>query len=307
MPIKIDGGLSAVNRLREEGIVTIGKDRAMTQDIRPLKILILNLMPLKKPTELQLLRLLGNSPIQIEIDFCRPVSRVSTHTDNSYLDRVYLEWNDIKDRYYDGFIITGAPVEKIDFEDVEYWPELVQYFEWARSHVFSVLHYCWGAQAGLYYYYNIPKIMLPKKLYGIYPYGLTTNFHPFLRGFDDRYFIPQSRYTRVDDNKIDADPRLEVLSRSAENGINICSTSDMRHIFVMGHFEYDRNSLQDEFIRDKNKGLDPEQPKFYYPDNDSSEQPCFKWCSYAHLFYTNWVNMVYQETPYDLLQLTRKE
>lgn len=151
MPIKIDGGLSAVNRLREEGIVTIGKDRAMTQDIRPLKILILNLMPLKKPTELQLLRLLGNSPIQIEIDFCRPVSRVSTHTDNSYLDRVYLEWNDIKDRYYDGFIITGAPVEKIDFEDVEYWPELVQYFEWARSHVFSVLHYCWGAQAGLYY------------------------------------------------------------------------------------------------------------------------------------------------------------
>ena len=143
MPIKIDGGLSAVNRLREEGIVTIGKDRAMTQDIRPLKILILNLMPLKKPTELQLLRLLGNSPIQIEIDFCRPVSRVSTHTDNSYLDRVYLEWNDIKDRYYDGFIITGAPVEKIDFEDVEYWPELVQYFEWARSHVFSVLHYCW--------------------------------------------------------------------------------------------------------------------------------------------------------------------
>lgn len=232
MPIKIDGGLSAVNRLREEGIVTIGKDRAMTQDIRPLKILILNLMPLKKPTELQLLRLLGNSPIQIEIDFCRPVSRVSTHTDNSYLDRVYLEWNDIKDRYYDGFIITGAPVEKIDFEDVEYWPELVQYFEWARSHVFSVLHYCWGAQAGLYYYYNIPKIMLPKKLYGIYPYGLTTNFHPLLRGFDDRYFIPQSRYTRVDDNKIDADPRLEVLSRSAENGINICSTSDMRHIFV---------------------------------------------------------------------------
>ena len=205
MPIKIDGGLSAVNRLREEGIVTIGKDRAMTQDIRPLKILILNLMPLKKPTELQLLRLLGNSPIQIEIDFCRPVSRVSTHTDNSYLDRVYLEWNDIKDRYYDGFIITGAPVEKIDFEDVEYWPELVQYFEWARSHVFSVLHYCWGAQAGLYYYYNIPKIMLPKKLYGIYPYGLTTNFHPLLRGFDDRYFIPQSRYTRVDDNKIDAD------------------------------------------------------------------------------------------------------
>ena len=307
MPINIPDGLPAKKILHEERIFALEEEVAERQEIRPLRVAILNLMPTKIETETQILRLISKSPLQVSCDFMRVSTHEATHVSQDHLVKFYDTFDSFADKNYDGLIITGAPVEKIDFEDVEYWPELVQYFEWARSHVFSVLHYCWGAQAGLYYYYNIPKIMLPKKLYGIYPYGLTTNFHPLLRGFDDRYFIPQSRYTRVDDNKIDADPRLEVLSRSAENGINICSTSDMRHIFVMGHFEYDRNSLQDEFIRDKNKGLDPEQPKFYYPDNDSSEQPCFKWCSYAHLFYTNWVNMVYQETPYDLLQLTRKE
>ena len=307
MPIKIADGLAAKEKLHDEGIFTIDKGLALHQDIRPLHILILNLMPLKKPTELQLLRLLGDSPLQVEVDFCHTKTHQSTHTDASYLDENYCVFDDIKDRYYDGLIITGAPVEQMPFESVDYWPEMKTYLDWAKTHAFSTLLFCWGAQAGLYHYYGIHKRDLSAKLFGIFEYQLTQKHHPLLRGFDDRYFIPQSRYTRVDDNKIDADPRLEVLSRSAENGINICSTSDMRHIFVMGHFEYDRNSLQDEFIRDKNKGLDPEQPKFYYPDNDSSEQPCFKWCSYAHLFYTNWVNMVYQETPYDLLQLTRKE
>ena len=210
MPIKIASHLSAKAKLEEEEIVTIDSDRAATQDIRPLRILILNLMPLKKPTELQLLRLLGNSPLQLEVDFCRPVSRVGTHTDNSYLESCYLEFNDIKDKYYDGFIVTGAPVEKLEFEEVEYWPEVVEYFEWARDHAYSVLHYCWGAQAGLYYYYGVAKRMLPQKICGIYPYGLTVRNHPLLRGFDDRYFIPQSRYTSVDDQAVDA---FEYLSR----------------------------------------------------------------------------------------------
>ncbi|MSS81711.1 homoserine O-succinyltransferase [Acidaminococcus fermentans] len=307
MPIKIDSHLSAKEKLREENIITIDNERALTQDIRPLKILILNLMPLKKPTEVQLLRLLGNSPLQLEIDFCRPVSRVGTHTDNSYLESAYLEFRDVQDRYYDGLIVTGAPVEKLEFEDVEYWGEIEEYLEWARTHVYSVLHYCWGAQAGLYYYYDVPKIMFPQKLCGIYPYGLTVRNHPLLRGFDDRYFIPQSRYTTVDDAKVYSNPDLQVLSRSVENGINICATEDMRRIFVMGHFEYDRMTLRDEYVRDREKGLNPSLPKHYYPTDDTTQEPLFKWCSYAHLFYLNWLNVVYQDTPYDLHKLTKRE
>ena len=263
----------------------------------------MNLMPLKKPTELQLLRLLGNSPLQIEIDFCRIVSRLTTHTDNSYLDSCYLEFADIKDRYYDAFIVTGAPVETYDFEEVDYWEEFTGYLKWAEKHVYSVLHYCWSAQAGLYHYYGVQKSLLDEKMFGIYPYGITVRNHPLLRGFDDRYFIPQSRHTTVDDSAIDGNKELEVLSRSVEQGINICATKDLKRIFVLGHFEYDRYSLADEYIRDKKKGMDIAMPENYYPDNDSSQQPCFKWCSYAHLFYLNWLNIVYQDTPYDLTTL----
>lgn len=300
MPIKVSDDLSAIENLHLEGIVTIGENRAVKQDIRPLKVLILNLMPLKKPTELQLLRLLGNSPLQIEIDFCRIVSRRTTHTDNSYLDRCYYGFDDIKDKYYDAFIITGAPVETYAFEEVDYWAEFTEYLQWAEKHVYSVLHYCWSAQAGLYHYYGVEKNILPEKMFGIYPYGITVRNHPLLRGFDDRYFIPQSRHTAVDDRAIDANKELEVLSRSVEHGINICATRDLKRIFVLGHFEYDRYSLADEYLRDKKKGLPIALPENYYPDNDSSQQPCFKWCSYAHLFYLNWLNTVYQDTPYDL-------
>ena len=284
MPVKITNQLSAVENLLREGIIAITEERAVTQDIRPLKILILNLMPLKKPTELQLLRLLGNNPLQVEVDFARTVTRETTHTDNSYLDKAYLEFADIKDRYYDGFIITGAPVECLEFEEVEYWPELVDYIRWSQDHVFSVLSFCWSAQAVLYYFYGVQKHTLPRKFFGIYSYGLTVKHHPLLRGFDDRYFIPQSRHTD-----------------------NICCTEDMRRIFVLGHFEYDRETLATEYIRDKKKGMDPDLPEYYYPDNDSTEQPVFKWCSYAHLFYNNWLNMVYQETPYDLTTLKKRE
>jgi homoserine O-succinyltransferase len=304
MPITIADGLSAQKQLNEEGISTIESARALHQDIRPLRILILNLMPLKKPTELQLLRLIGDSAIQVEVDFCHTATHESTHTDPSYLEKYYLTFKDIKNNYYDGLIITGAPVETIDFEKVDYWPEFVDYLEWARSHVFSVLQFCWGAQAGLYHYYGISKRLLPQKLFGIYPYTLTVKHHPLLRGFDDRYYIPQSRHTSIDDKKVDETEDLLVLSRSAGNGINIVCTHDMRRIFILGHFEYDRRSLETEYYRDKNKGLKIAIPENYYPDNDDTQKPRFIWCSYAHLFYHNWINMVYQETPYDLTQLT---
>ncbi len=303
MPIKIADGISAAAGLRKEGIVTIGEERARTQDIRPLKILILNLMPLKKPTELQLLRLLGDSPLQLEVDFARTATREASHTEPTYLERCYLTFDEIRDRYYDGFIITGAPVEKMDYEDVDYWPELMDYFRWADSHVFSVLHFCWAAQAGLYRDYQVKKTMLDHKLFGIYQYGITVHCHPLLRGFDDRYFIPQSRYTAIDDIKVDETPELEILSRSQEHGINIAATRNCRRIFILGHFEYDAGTLEWEYKRDREKGLPITIPEHYYPNDDPGESPRFVWCSYAHLFYHNWLNLVYQETPYDLRQL----
>lgn len=303
MPIKIDDGISAISRLHEEGIVTIGAHRADTQDIRPLRILILNLMPLKKPTELQLLRLLGDSPLQIDVDFAQVESRESSHTDPTYLNRCYYTFPEIKDNFYDGFIITGAPVEKMQFEEVCYWPEIRRYLDWANTHVFSVLHFCWAAQAGLYYDYGVNKILLPQKLFGIYQYDVARKNHPLLRGFDDRYFIPQSRYTTIDDHKVDDTPALKVLSRSAQKGINIVTDESCRRIFVLGHFEYDAGTLAWEYKRDLEKGLQPRLPKHYYPFDDPAERPRFVWCSYAHLFYHNWLNLVYQETPYDLKEI----
>lgn len=305
MPIKITDGLSAKELLHEEGIFTIDKGSALHQDIRPLRILILNLMPLKKPTELQLLRLLGDSPLQVEVDFCRTTSHESVHTDPSYLEQNYYTFDDIKDNYYDGLIITGAPVEQIPFEDVDYWPELTTYLDWSAGHAFSTLYFCWGAQAALYHYYGIEKHLLPEKLFGIFEYQLTQKGHPLLRGFDDRYFIPQSRHTAIDDIKVYNTPALDILSRSPENGINIIGTADHRRFFVLGHFEYDRRTLETEYLRDKNKGLPISVPKHYYPKDNDKNQPVFTWCSYAHLFYHNWLNIVYQETPYCLEDIGR--
>lgn len=305
MPIKIADGLSAKEKLHEEGIFTIDKGLALHQDIRPLRILILNLMPLKKPTELQLLRLLGDSPLQVEVDFCHTDSHESTHTDPSYLEENYYVFDEIKDNYYDGFIITGAPVEQIPFESVDYWPEMKTYFEWAKTHAFSMLHFCWGAQAALYYYYGIEKRLLPAKLFGIFEYQLTQKHHPLLRGFDDRYFIPQSRHTAINDIQVYNTPQLDILSRSVENGINIIGTPDHRRFFVLGHFEYDRRTLEEEYLRDKKKGLPIAVPKNYYPGDNDTKQPYFTWCNYAHLFYHNWLNIVYQETPYDLQAIAK--
>ncbi|WP_296955994.1 homoserine O-succinyltransferase [uncultured Dialister sp.] len=300
MPIRIPDGIEAIPELKKEGIVTIGEERARTQDIRPLKILILNLMPIKKPTEVQLLRLLGDSPLQINVDFARIASRETTHTDRSYLEENYLTFDEIKDRKYDGFIITGAPVEKMAYEEVEYWPEMLKYFEWADTHVFSTLHLCWAAQAGLYRDYGVQKKILPKKFFGVYQYNSTMAYHPLLRGFDDRYFIPVSRHTSIDDEAVDNCPELDVLSRSSNKGINIISDKESRRIFILGHFEYDLGTLSWEYKRDKEKGLPIRLPENYYPYDDPLERPRFVWCSYAHLFYHNWVNFVYQETPYSL-------
>lgn len=305
MPIKIADGLSAKEKLHEEGIFTIDKGLALHQDIRPLRILILNLMPLKKPTELQLLRLLGDSPLQVEVDFCHTDSHESTHTDPSYLEENYYVFDEIKDNYYDGFIITGAPVEQIPFESVDYWPEMKTYFEWAKTHAFSTLHFCWGAQVALYYYYGIEKRLLPAKLFGIFEYQLTQKHHPLLRGFDDRYFIPQSRHTAINDIQVYNTPQLDILSRSVENGINIIGTPDHRRFFVLGHFEYDRRTLEEEYLRDKKKGLPIAVPKNYYPNDNDTKRPYFMWCSYAYLFYHNWLNIVYQETPYDLQAIAK--
>lgn len=303
MPIKIMDGLSAKEKLHEEGICTIDKGQALHQDIRPLHILILNLMPLKKPTELQLLRLLGDSPLQVEVDFCHTTSHKSTHTDSSYLEKNYYVFDEIKDNYYDGLIITGAPVEQIPFEEVDYWPEMTTYLDWANTHAFSTLYFCWGAQAALYHYYGIAKRLLPAKLFGIFEYQLTQSHHPLLCGFDDRYFIPQSRHTAIDDIHVYNTPQLEILSRSAENGINIIGTPNHRRFFVLGHFEYDRRTLETEYLRDKNKGLPIAVPKHYYPNDNDTNTPVFTWCSYAHLFYHNWLNIVYQETPYNLADI----
>lgn len=298
MPIKIIDGLSAKEKLHEEGIATIDRRKALHQDIRPLRILILNLMPLKKITELQYLRLLGDSPLQVEVDFCHTATHVSSNTDASYLDANYHTFDEIRDKYYDGFIITGAPVETLPFEEVDYWPELIKYLDWSRTHVYSTLSFCWGAQAALYHLYHIQKQLLPQKLFGIYEYQLTRRHHPLLRGFDDRYFIPQSRHTAIDDIAVYNTPELEILSRNTKNGINIIGTPNNRQFFVLGHFEYDRDTLAKEYLRDKNKGLPIAPPANYYPNDDDRYTPAFTWCSYAHIFYHNWLNLVYQETPY---------
>lgn len=307
MPIKIIDGLSAKEQLDKENIITITHERAVQQDIRPLRILILNLMPFKETAEVQLLRLLGDSPLQIDVDFCHVATYEGKHTQRTYLDNYYEVFDAICDRNYDGFIMTGAPIEQMPFEDVNYWKEITTYLDWAKEHVFSSIYYCWGAQAALYHWYGIDKLDLPKKLFGVYPYTLAVQHHPLLRGFDERYFIPQSRHTTIDDSQIEKIKDLQILSRSKENGSNIITTADCRQTFIMGHFEYDADSLEYEYLRDKGKNLPISVPVNYYPNNDDTQHPCVTWRSYAHLFYHNWLNFVYQETPYDLEQLSNRK
>lgn len=301
MPIKIQSDLPAKAELEEENIFVMDENRAISQNIRPLEIIVLNLMPIKQDTELQLLRGLSNTPLQIDVTFLQMSSHVSKNTSASHIKKFYQTFEEIKNNNYDGMIITGAPVEKLDFEEVNYWDELIIVMEWSKKHVTSTIHICWGAQAGLYYHYGIKKELLPKKLSGVYKHRVMNRKEPLVRGFDDVFMAPHSRYTQASRQQILDNPRLKVLADSDEAGIYIVLGDGGKEIFVMGHPEYDRLTLDQEYKRDIDKGIEPDLPVNYYPDDDCNRKPLLSWRSHANNLYTNWLNYyVYQITPYDL-------
>ena len=302
MPIRTKNDLPVRSILEKENIFVIDEDRAMHQDIRPIEIGILNLMPLKEDTELQILRMLSNTPLQVDIIFLKTTSHDATHTPQSHLLKFYQTFEHIKEHNLDGLIITGAPVELLAFEEVDYWQELCEIMEWTKSHVTSTLHLCWGAQAGLYYHYGIEKRILPKKVFGVYSHEVKHRRVPLVRGFDDFFLAPHSRNTDVDSADIRNNPNLITLADSQEVGVFLCMSNDGRQIFVMGHPEYDRMTLDKEYKRDKGKGIDIALPVNYYPEDDASKRPLLQWRGHANTLYTNWLNYyVYQLTPYDFV------
>ena len=304
MPIKIPRDLPAFKVLSDENIFVMNNERAGKQDIRPLKIAILNLMPKKIQTENQLLRYLSNTPLQVEIKLLQTESYRSTHTSFEHMERFYSFFNDIKEERFDGLVITGAPVEQLEFEDVMYWNELKEIMEWSKSNVFSTLHICWGAQAGLNYHYGIPKYQLDKKMFGVFKHYINDTTADLTRGLDDVFYAPHSRHTEVRREDIEKVSELDILSESEEAGIFIVANKNRRQIFVSGHLEYERNTLSDEYFRDVNKGLEIEMPKNYFPNNDSSREPMVTWRGSANVVFSNWLNYcVYQNTPYDLKRL----
>ncbi len=304
MPIKIPNLLPATNTLLGENIFVMTVTRAITQDIRPLHILMLNLMPKKIVTETQIARLVGNSPLQVELDLLQTASHKSTHTSEEHMLAFYKTFDEVRDRKYDGLIITGAPVEHMEFEDVEYWDELCQIMEWSKTHVTSTLHICWGAQAGLYYHFGVKKHQLDKKLFGIFKHKVDYKKSILFRGFDDEFLAPHSRHTTCHRKDIEKVQGLRILASSDEAGVYVCSTPQGRQIFVTGHPEYDANTLRDEYLRDKNLGLPIEIPKNYFPNDDDSKDPVVSWRSAANLLYYNWLNyFVYQTTPYDINEI----
>jgi homoserine O-succinyltransferase len=306
MPVKIPDSLPATSILESENIFIMGEARAQQQDIRPLRIAILNLMPTKINTETQLLRLLGNSPLQVEIVLLHMESHESRNTPMEHLLEHYVTFADVRGQKFDGLIITGAPVETLPFEEVDYWPELVEVMDWARTHVTSTLYICWGAQAGLYHYYGIPKLPLSAKLFGVFPHHLDVRYERLARGFDDVFFAPHSRHTEVRREDILAVPELVLLSESEEAGVYIALSADRRHIFVTGHSEYDPLTLREEYQRDVARQLPIAIPRNYFPDDDPSREPLVRWRGHANLLYSNWLNYyVYQQTPYDLEQLNK--
>ncbi|MBQ3889592.1 MAG: homoserine O-succinyltransferase [Clostridia bacterium] len=301
MPIKLPDDLPAVKTLEQENIFVMTDTRAITQDIRPLKILVLNLMPKKTETETQFSRLLGNSPLQVELELMHTTSHIPTHVSEEYLLAFYKTFDEVKDRKFDGMIITGAPIEKLAFEDVEYWDELCEIMEWSKTHVHSTLHVCWGAQAGLYYHYGLEKYDLPQKLFGLYRTHADYKQSILLRGFDDEFWVPQSRYTGVHRGAIEQVPALKILASSPETGVYIVTTDGGRQIFVTGHSEYDADTLKNEYLRDRAAGLDTAVPVHYFPQDDPTREPLVNWRGHAHLLYANWLNyFVYQTTPYDI-------
>lgn len=306
MPIKIPNDLPAVQILAEENIFVMTETRAMTQDIRPLRILLLNLMPKKIETETQLTRILGNTPLQIELTLIRAKTHISQNTTEEHLLAFYKTFDDVKDESFDGLIITGAPVELMEFEEVDYWDELCEIMDWSKTHVHSTLHICWGAQAGLYHHYGIKKRQLDKKLFGVFAHTADYVQSMLLRGFDDEFFVPHSRYTYVDRKDIENTKGLKILASSEKAGVHIVSTEGGRQFFIMGHAEYDALTLDAEYQRDVKSGVDIQIPENYYIDNDPSKGPIVKWRSHGNLLYTNWLNyFVYQSTPYDLKTLEK--
>ena len=302
MPIMIPNGLPAAKTLADENIFVMNETRAVTQDIRPLQILVLNLMPTKIATETQLSRLLGNTPLQVELELIHTDSHESKNTSREHLLKFYQTFEDVRDRWFDGLIITGAPVEQMPFEQVEYWPELCRIMEWSRTHVHSTFHICWGAQAGAYYHFGIPKYLRQHKMTGVFEHKILKPTSPLVRGFDTVIHAPHSRWTEVHAEDIEKVPELELISVSDEAGVFIAKSTDSRHFFVFGHPEYDTDPLAGEFHRDTEKGLNPDMPKHYFPNDDPAQPAESTWRAHAQLLYTNWLNYyVYQETPYDFV------
>ena len=304
MPIRVQNDLPVKEILEQENIFVMDEHRAMHQDIRPIKIGLLNLMPLKEDTELQILRSLSNTPLQVDVVFVNVSSHKSKNTSTSHLNKFYVSFEEIKDQRFDGFIITGAPVEQMPFEEVDYWEELKEIMEWTKTHVTSTMHLCWGAQAGLYYHYGIEKVQLDEKVFGVFEHRVKNRKTPLVRGFDDVFYAPHSRHTTVPTEAIESEEQLIILAESEEAGVFLTMSLDGKQIFVMGHPEYDRVTLNNEYMRDKNKGLEIALPKNYYPDDNFENRPLLTWRSHANNLYTNWVNYyVYQATPYDLAQI----
>lgn len=305
MPIKIPDKLPAVKVLREENIFVMTDKRASKQDIRPLKILILNIMPTKIVTETQLLRLLGNTPIQVEFDLIQTSSHQSKNTPPEHLERFYKTFADVKNQNYDGMIITGAPVENLEYNQVTYWDEICEIMEWSKHHVTSTLHICWGAQAGMYYHYGIEKQALPRKLSGVYKHKTRAKNVKLLRGFDDSFMAPHSRYTTIPKETIEACSDLKILADSKDAGVYLVISKNGKQVFIFGHCEYDADTLAKEYFRDLDKGINPDIPANYFPDDNPAKTPKMTWRAHAALLFNNWVNYyLYQETPYDLNRIT---
>lgn len=305
MPINIPNNLPAYAVLNNENIFVMTHSDALHQDIRPLKIAIVNLMPKKIETETQILRLLSNTPIQVDVELIQMASHVAKNTSLEHLTKFYKTFDDVAAERFDGLIITGAPVEQIPFEEVDYWQELCRIMEWSKSSVYSVLHICWGAQAGLYYHYGVPKYDLQEKMFGVFPHKAEVSNYPLLRGFDEVFSVPHSRHTEIKRIDIEKVRGLKILAASHESGVNIIADKSERQFFLMGHFEYDRFTLANEYFRDKDKGLKIAVPKHYFPYDDPSQPPHFNWRAHANLLFSNWLNYcVYQKTPYNLDELT---
>ena len=304
MPIQIPNDLPAASTLLQENIFVMTQNRASTQDIRPLEIVLLNLMPTKIATETQFTRLLGNTPLQVRLELMHTTSHKSKNISQDHLLNFYKSFDELKDRKFDGMVITGAPVEHMDFEDVDYWEELCRIMEWSKTHVHSTIHICWGAQAGLYYHYGIQKHQMEKKMFGVFKHKADYKRSILLRGFDDTFWVPQSRHTTVYREDIEAVPGLKVLASSDECGVYAVSSKGGRQIFITGHSEYDAETLRNEYLRDKNLGLPIDMPVNYFRDDDDEKEPIVRWRGHAHLLFSNWLNyFVYQTTPYDIMDV----